>query len=95
MVRTRDEIMSDVLNRLEQLAGDWEYSGDITPETLLLADLLILATCHNPTPPSQKIKNMVIIILTIIYVFCLLKEDFSRENYFLFLRSVPPIRGSI
>jgi len=31
--------MKDVLNRLQQLVGDWEYSGAITSETLLLSDL--------------------------------------------------------
>jgi acyl carrier protein len=31
--------MKDVLNRLQQLAGDWEYSGAITPESHLFADL--------------------------------------------------------
>lgn len=31
--------MEDVLNRLHQLAGDWEYTGAITPESRLFADL--------------------------------------------------------
>ena len=31
--------MEDVLNRLQQLAGDWEYTGVITPESRLFADL--------------------------------------------------------
>jgi len=39
MSETREEIMGDVLNRLQQLADDWEYSDDIRPESLLLADL--------------------------------------------------------
>ena len=32
-------ILTDVLNLLNQLARDWEYSGEITPDTLLFADL--------------------------------------------------------
>lgn len=31
--------MTDVLNLLNQLARDWEYSGEITPDTFLFADL--------------------------------------------------------
>src|SRR5262249_60838790 len=36
---TKDAVLSDVLNLLNQLARDWEYSGEITPETFLFADL--------------------------------------------------------
>ena len=32
-------ITSDVLTLLNQLARDWEYSEEITPDTLLFADL--------------------------------------------------------
>ncbi len=32
-------ILTDVLNLMGQMAGDWEYDGDIGPETLLLAEL--------------------------------------------------------
>ena len=32
-------ILTDVLGLLNQLARDWEYSGEITPDTLLFADL--------------------------------------------------------
>jgi acyl carrier protein len=35
----QDVILTDVLNLLNQLARDWEYSGEITPDTLLFADL--------------------------------------------------------
>lgn len=35
----QQSIMDDVLNLLSQLAGDWEYSGEISPETFLFADL--------------------------------------------------------
>jgi acyl carrier protein len=31
--------MADVLGLLQGLANDWEYSGDITPDTSLFADL--------------------------------------------------------
>ncbi len=34
-----DVILTDVLNLLRQLARDWEYSGEITPDTWLFADL--------------------------------------------------------
>ena len=36
---TKDAVLSDVLNLLKQLARDWEYSGEITPDTFLFADL--------------------------------------------------------
>lgn len=36
---SRDVILTDVLNLLNQLARDWEYSGEITPDTWLFADL--------------------------------------------------------
>lgn len=35
----KDVVMSDVLGLLKQLARDWEYSGEITPDTFLFADL--------------------------------------------------------
>ena len=35
----QEAILADVLNLLNQLARDWEYSGEITPETFLFADL--------------------------------------------------------
>lgn len=34
-----DIILTDVLNLLKQLARDWEYSGEITPDTFLFGDL--------------------------------------------------------
>ena len=36
---SRDVILTDVLSLLNQLARDWEYSGEITPDTWLFADL--------------------------------------------------------
>ncbi len=39
MTATHDSIMTEVLQLLNQLARDWEYSGDITPATFLFADL--------------------------------------------------------
>ena len=36
---TQDIILTDVINLLNQLARDWEYSGEITPDTFLFADL--------------------------------------------------------
>ena len=38
-VISQDVVMTDVLNLLKQLARDWEYSGEITPDTFLFADL--------------------------------------------------------
>ena len=35
----QETILNDVLNLLRQLARDWEYSGEITPNTFLFADL--------------------------------------------------------
>src|SRR4051794_12343443 len=39
MMVTQTKVLDDVLALMTQLAGDWEYSGVITPETRLLADL--------------------------------------------------------
>jgi acyl carrier protein len=36
---TQDVILTDVIDLLKQLARDWEYSGEITPDTFLFADL--------------------------------------------------------
>ena len=36
---TPEVILTDVLTLLNQLARDWEYSGEITPDTLIFADL--------------------------------------------------------
>jgi len=33
------QVLADVLELMTQLAGDWEYAGDITPSTRLLGDL--------------------------------------------------------
>jgi acyl carrier protein len=35
----QDVILTDVIDLLQQLARDWEYSGEITPDTFLFADL--------------------------------------------------------
>jgi acyl carrier protein len=39
MMIAQTKVLDDVLELMTQLAGDWEYSGVITPETRLLADL--------------------------------------------------------
>lgn len=36
---SHEAILSSVLDLLNQLSRDWEYSGEITPETMLFADL--------------------------------------------------------
>ena len=36
---SRDEIMTDLLGLLGKLAGDWEYTGEITTETRFFADM--------------------------------------------------------
>jgi acyl carrier protein len=33
------EVLAGVLELLDELAGDWEYDGEITPDTRFLADL--------------------------------------------------------
>ena len=39
MKTTHEAVMADVLYLFRQLADDWEYSGEITPKTLLFADI--------------------------------------------------------
>jgi acyl carrier protein len=39
MQRSREEIEADVVALLRQLADDWDYSGEITAETYLGADM--------------------------------------------------------
>lgn len=36
---SREEVLSDVLSRLRELADDWEYSGPITLSTYFFANL--------------------------------------------------------
>lgn len=36
---SREQIMEDVLGLLRQLAGDWEYSGEINADTRFFADM--------------------------------------------------------
>lgn len=39
MITSQPAIMDDVLELFGQLSKDWEYSGEITAETLLFEDL--------------------------------------------------------
>jgi acyl carrier protein len=39
MTLSHRQVLDDVLSLMTQLAGDWEYSGELTPETRLLGDL--------------------------------------------------------
>jgi hypothetical protein len=39
MVVDDAHVLDEVLSMMNQLAGDWEYGGTITPNTCLLADL--------------------------------------------------------
>jgi acyl carrier protein len=39
MITAQTKLLEDMLGLIAQLAGDWEYSGVVTPETRLLADL--------------------------------------------------------
>ena len=39
MSRVDPEVLDGVLELLSELSGDWEYDGEITPETRFLADL--------------------------------------------------------
>jgi acyl carrier protein len=33
------QVLDEILALMTQLAGDWEYSGDVSPDTRLLGDL--------------------------------------------------------
>lgn len=33
------QILAEVLAMIDELAGDWEYDGDVTPDTYFLADM--------------------------------------------------------
>jgi len=39
MITARSQLLDEVLGLITRLAGDWEYSGVVTAETRLLADL--------------------------------------------------------
>ena len=39
MKPSREEIMADVLDLLRKLADDWEYTGEITPQTRFFTDM--------------------------------------------------------
>jgi acyl carrier protein len=39
MKASRDQIMADVLGLLRKLADDWEYTGEITPQTRFFSDM--------------------------------------------------------
>jgi acyl carrier protein len=39
MKASREQIMADVLGLLRKLADDWEYTGEITPQTRFFADM--------------------------------------------------------
>ena len=39
MSRVDPEVVDGVLEMLSELSGDWEYDGEITPDTYFLADL--------------------------------------------------------
>jgi acyl carrier protein len=39
MKASRDQILADVLDLLRKLADDWEYTGEITPQTRFFADM--------------------------------------------------------
>jgi acyl carrier protein len=34
-----EKVLADILELLEELKGDWEYTGEILPETYFIADL--------------------------------------------------------
>ena len=38
-MRTREEILADTLRLLQTLADDWQYSGVVTDDTRLIADM--------------------------------------------------------
>jgi acyl carrier protein len=39
MMITGPQVLDEMIDLMTQLAGDWDYTGQITPETRLLADL--------------------------------------------------------
>jgi acyl carrier protein len=39
VTRVDPDVLHGVLEMLSELSGDWEYDGEITPETYFLADL--------------------------------------------------------
>jgi acyl carrier protein len=36
---TDPQILAELLDMIDELAGDWEYDGPITPDTYFLADM--------------------------------------------------------
>jgi acyl carrier protein len=43
MEMTREDIMEDILSLMKQLAEDWEYAGEITPQTRFFADMNLVS----------------------------------------------------
>jgi acyl carrier protein len=39
MTALQEQVLADVLELLDELKGDWEYTGAISPGTLFIADL--------------------------------------------------------
>jgi acyl carrier protein len=39
MTKSRDELMGELLGLLQTLAGDWEYTDEITPRTRFITDM--------------------------------------------------------
>jgi acyl carrier protein len=39
MTQVDPQVLADVLELIDELSGDWEYEGEITPETRFLGDL--------------------------------------------------------
>jgi acyl carrier protein len=39
MAQIDPQVLGDVLELIDELSGDWEFDGEITPETRFLADL--------------------------------------------------------
>lgn len=39
MTTTDAAVLADVLDLIDQMADDWEYSGEVTEETLFLSDM--------------------------------------------------------
>jgi acyl carrier protein len=39
MTQADPQVLRDVLDLIDELSGDWEYEGEITPETRFLGDL--------------------------------------------------------
>lgn len=60
MIKSRSEILSEIVAVLEELADDWEYAGEIGEHTMLMGemgfeslDIVVLATALQERYPQE------------------------------------------